>query len=171
MHTNAPLIGKLFLGSDREIYILHSFAVLCQSFIHQQLFLSACSQTIFISSSTEMKSRMLCFCCLTWLSLDDNNYFLCTKTMMLEECFTGTSSPGICQNPDPCRCITAKTQQENPQRNKDHVVRRTNDIFKSATQYNNKCKLCGNHEQKPDFSCYGEPVGINAIFEMSNDTK
>lgn len=84
---------------------------------------------------------------------------------------TGTSSPGICQNPDQRRRVTTETQQENPQRNENHVVRRSNDIFKSATQYNDKTKLCGNHEQKPEFFRYAEPVRINAIFEVSTDAK
>lgn len=157
-----------------QIYILHSLASLCQSFIYLRLsttFLSTCSQTTFFSSWTQMKSQILRFCPLVWLSLDDNNYILCTKRWGEDDCFPGTSSPGICQNPDPCRRVTAEAQQKNPQRNKNHVVRRTNDIFKSATQYNNKSKLCGNHEQKPDFPCYGEPIRINAIFEVSTNAK
>lgn len=101
-------------------------------------------------------------------SLDDNNKLLWAKRWCKEDFLTGV---GIGQNPDPRWSITAKTQQENPQRNKYYVIRRTNDIFKSATQYNNKNKLCGNHEQKPEFSRYGEPVRVNAIFEVSTNAK
>ena len=147
-----------------QIYILHCFAIHCLSLsILSQLAHRHCS----FRDQLGWKARCY-FCCLTWQSLDDNNKLLWAKRWCKEDFLTGV---GIGQNPDPRWRITAKTQQENPQRNKYHVIRRTNDIFKSATQYNNKSKLCGNHEQKPEFSRYGEPVRVNAIFEVSTNAK
>lgn len=77
----------------------------------------------------------------------------------------------ICKHPDPGWCIATETQQENPQWDKNHVIRRSDDVLQSAAQYNDKAKLGSDHEQEPEFSRNTETVRVDAIFDMSADSK
>lgn len=77
----------------------------------------------------------------------------------------------IWKHPDPGWRIATETQQENPQWDKNHVIRRSDDVLQPAAQYNDKAKLGGDHEQEPEFSRNTETVRVDAIFDMSADSK
>lgn len=77
----------------------------------------------------------------------------------------------ICKHPNPCWSIATKAEKKNPQGYKDHIIRSGDDIFKPAAEYNNEAKLRSDHKQKPEFSWNAEMIGVDAIFDMTADSK
>ena len=82
---------------------------------------------------------------------------------------SNTSNTVIICSPDPCRGIASQAHEENPQGDKYHVIRGSDDLLKSTTKYNDESKLRGYHKQEPKLS--GDADWVDSIFDVSADSK